>query len=127
MVRQPSGTTQQLVAAKSRLAKKTLTIPRLELVAAHMATNLLVNLQNALDNIPTPQLFGWVDSTVVLHWISGNGQYKQFVANRDGKIQLNGEIQWRYVPADENPADLASRGGPLKSKALWEKGPKAAV
>ncbi len=34
MVRQSSGTTQQLVAAKSRLAKKTLTIPRLELVAA---------------------------------------------------------------------------------------------
>ncbi len=124
VVRQPSGITQQLVAAKSRLAKKTLTIPGLELVAAHMATNLLVNLQNALDNIPTPQLFGWVDSTVVLHWIRGNGQYKQFVANRVGKIQLNGEIQWRYVPTDENPADLASRGGPVKSKVLWEKGPK---
>jgi hypothetical protein len=36
------GTTQQLVAVKSRLAKKGLTIPRLELVEAHMATNLLI-------------------------------------------------------------------------------------
>ncbi len=58
------------------------------------------------------------------HWIRGNGQYKQFVANGAAKIQLNGEIQWRYVPTDENPADLASRGGPIKSKELWEKGPK---
>ena len=73
VVHQPSGSCQQLVAAKSRLAKKSLTIPRLELVGAHMATNLLINVRNALDNIPTPQLFGWVDSTVALHWIKGNG------------------------------------------------------
>jgi hypothetical protein len=58
VVHQPSGTTQQLVAAKGRLAKKK---PRLELVGAHMATNLLINVRNALYNIPTPQLFGWID------------------------------------------------------------------
>ena len=38
VITQPSGTTQQLVAAKSRLAKRDLSIPRLELVSAHMAT-----------------------------------------------------------------------------------------
>ena len=124
VVHQPSGTTQQLVAAKGRLAKKNLTIPRLELVGAHMATNLLINVRNALDNIPTPQLFGWIDSTVVLHWLKGNGQYKQFVANRVSKIQLHKEIHWRYVPTSDNPADLASRGGQIKRKALWENGPK---
>ncbi len=37
VVDQPSGTTQTLVAAKSRLAKRNLTIPRLELISAHMA------------------------------------------------------------------------------------------
>ena len=89
-----------------------------------MATNLLINLRNALDNIPTPQLFGWVDSTVALHWIKGNGQYKQFVANHVAKIQLHNEIQWRYVPTDDNPADLASRGGQIKQETLWKKGPK---
>ena len=78
VVHQPSGTTQQLVAAKGRLAKKNLTIPRLELVGAHMATNLLINVRNALDNIPTPQLFGWIDSTVALHWLKGNGQYNRY-------------------------------------------------
>ena len=90
-----------------------------------MATNLLVNvIRNALDNIPTPRSYGWTDSTVVLHWIKGNGQYKQFVANRLAKIQLRKEIQWRYVPTNENPADLASRGGPIKSSNLWESGPE---
>ena len=44
VVEQPSGTTQQLAAAKSRLAKRNLSVPRLELVAAHMATNFLQNV-----------------------------------------------------------------------------------
>ena len=70
VVRQRSGTTQQLVAAKSRLAKG-LMIPRLELVGGHMPTNLLVNVINALDNVPTPQLYGWIDSMAPLHWIKG--------------------------------------------------------
>ena len=37
VVFQESGTTQGLVSAKARLAKKDLTIPCLELVSAHMA------------------------------------------------------------------------------------------
>ena len=73
VVRQESGTTQRLVAAKGRLAKQNLTIPRLELVGAHMATNLLINVGNAYDNLPPPMLYGWLDSTVALHWIKGNG------------------------------------------------------
>ena len=40
------------------------------------------------------------------------------------KIQLHNEIQWRYVPTDDNPADLASRGGQIKQEKLWKKGPK---
>lgn len=122
VVRQPSGNTQRLVVAKSRLAKQGLTIPHLELIAAHMATNLLINVRNALDNLPSPKVFGWLDSTVTLHWIKGNGQYKQFVANRVAKIQLYKEIEWRYVPTDENPADLASRGA-LVHSVLWQQGP----
>ena len=58
------------------------------------------------------------------HWMKGNGQYKQFVANRVAKIQLHKEIQWRHVPTDENPADLASSGGPVQSQVLWWTGPE---
>ena len=124
VVRQESGTTQRLVAAKGRLAKQNLTIPRLELVGAHMATNLLINVRNAYDNLPPPMLYGWLDSTVALHWIKGNGQYKQFVANRVAKIRLHKDIEWRYVPTDNNPADLASRGAQVEESQLWWTGPE---
>ncbi len=123
IVRQESGVTQRLVAAKGRLAKQGLTIPRLELVSAHMATNLVTNVSNALQGLPKPRIFGWLDSSVALHWICGNGQYKQFVANRVAKIQLHPEIEWRYVPTHDNPADLASRGGPVTTP-LWWTGPE---
>ena len=45
---QSSGVTQKLPAAKAILAKKGLTIPRLELVACHMATNRVTNTSRAL-------------------------------------------------------------------------------
>lgn len=75
VVRQEDRITQTLVAAKARLAKRDLTIPRLELVSAHMATNLVVNVKNVLKDLPEPTVYGWLDSTVALHWILGNGLY----------------------------------------------------
>ena len=45
---QSSGVSQGLVTAKSRLAKKGLTTPRLELVAGHMTANLVSNVRDAL-------------------------------------------------------------------------------
>ena len=124
VVRQPSGTTQQLVAAKSRLAKEGLTIPRLELISAHMATNLVKNVQNALQNLPEPTIYGWLDSTVALYWIHGEGQYRQFVSNRVSKIKQHPEITWRHVPTKDSPADIASRGGSLSETPLWWNGPE---
>ena len=45
VIRQASGTSQGLIAARSRLSKQGLTIPRLELVAGHMAVNLADNVR----------------------------------------------------------------------------------
>ena len=81
-----SGITQGLVTSKSRLAKKGLTTPRLELVAGHMATNLVDNVKEALQGFPIRSVYGWLDSSVALHWIKGGGNYKQFVGNRVSKI-----------------------------------------
>ena len=120
VARQPSGVTQELLAAKARLAKKGLTIPRLELVACHMATNLVINASKALDHIPHER-HCWSDSTVALWWIKGEGHYKQFVENRVAKIRDAEGIEWHYVPTRENPADLGSRGGQLTK--LWLNGP----
>jgi len=81
VVQQSSGTTQRLVAARARLAKQGLTVPHLELVSAHMATNLVVNLLNMLNDLPSQRVYAWLDSTVALHLIRGSGEYKQFVSN----------------------------------------------
>ena len=47
VVYQPSRVNHGLIASKSRLSKRDMTIPRLELIAAHMATNLAVNTKQA--------------------------------------------------------------------------------
>ena len=122
VVRQATGVTQRLVAGRSRLAKQDLTVPRLELVAAHMATNLLMNVREALSHFPITGVHAWLDSTGALHWITGGGQYKQFVTNRVNKITQYPDIQWRHVPTNQNPADIASRGG--QPTELWTSGPE---
>ena len=61
---QASGVTQGLIAAKYRLAKKSLMIPRLELMSGNMAVNLSTNVQAALEGfnmIEDKQC--WLDST----------------------------------------------------------------
>ena len=122
VVQQSSGTTQRLVAARGRLAKQGLTVPRLELISAHMATNLVVNLQNTLNDLPNPRVYAWLDSTLALHWILGKGEYKQFVRNRVEKIHQCPEIKWRHVPTHDNAVDIASRGGGITE--LWWNGPE---
>ena len=52
VVHQDHGVTQQLICAKLRLAKKNLTMSRLELVAGHMAVTLVTNVQAALSVLP---------------------------------------------------------------------------
>ena len=72
VVKQESGITPRLVVAKARLAKQGLTIPRLELISAHMVTNLLVNVKVAMEGLPVMELNGWLDSMVVLFWLNGS-------------------------------------------------------
>lgn len=67
VVVQQSGINQGLVAAKPRLAKQGLTIPRLELVSGHMAVNLVTNASEALEGFPVTEKHYWLDSTVALY------------------------------------------------------------
>ena len=78
----------------------------------------------ALRDLPEPTLYGWLDSTVALHYITGNGQYRHFVANRVRKMREHPQIQWRHVPTVDNSADLASRGGQVTDAELWWRGPE---
>ena len=124
VIRQASGTNQGLIAARSRLSKQGLTIPRLELVAGHMAVNLVANVRTALDGLPISSTHCWLDSSVALYCIRGQGEFKQFVANRVKKINSHERVTWRYVPTEDNPADLGSRGGRVNGSDLWWHGPE---
>ena len=84
-----------------------LTIPRKELVSAHIAVNLLDNVCR----FPVSSLVSWLDSSVALNWVPGRGEYKLFVANRVNKILEHEDVTWRHVHSKENPGYITSRGG----------------
>ena len=47
-----------------------------------MAANPATNIKAALKDLNIRSVTGWTDSTVVLHWLRGKGNYKVFVENR---------------------------------------------
>ncbi|XP_014675862.1 PREDICTED: uncharacterized protein LOC106815850 [Priapulus caudatus] len=105
-----------------------MSIPRLELMAAVLSVKLARHITGALD-VPMEQCTFWTDSMNALWWIRNRSRaFKPFVANRVSFIQ--GETnprQWRHVPTDQNPADLASRGlavSKLADRDIWWSGPK---
>ena len=112
------------VAAKACLAKQDLTIPRLELVSAQMATNLVSNVKKTIDDIPVISVFGCLDTVALQCMLRGAGEYKQFVANRVKKIHEHPEIPWRYAPTDDNSADLGNREGKVSGNQVWLNGPE---
>jgi len=116
------------VTAKTRVAPlKTLTIPRLELMAALVATRLTTFVLKAIP-LHNPQIFMWSDSQIVLHWIKNQKILPAFIHHHITEINtLLPNTIWNYCPTDENPTDLLSRGTTteaLMSSSLWQQGPK---
>ena len=116
-----------LIMAKTRVAPvKPMTIPRLELQAALLATRIAKMIDTELDVAIVERIF-WTDSTTVLQWIRSDPRNKQmFVANRLGEIcELSRASEWRWIPSKMNPADDATRvsSEALKSTDRWCTGP----
>lgn len=118
-----------LTAAKTRLvpSSKAVTLPRLELCAAELLTNLMSKIVKSITSF-TVVTYGWSDSKVTLSWIQGSPErWKPFVANRVKKITSTMPPEsWHYINTKENPADAASRGltsTQLIEHKLWWQGP----
>ena len=51
----------------------------------------------ALAGFPVNSVVSWSDSSVALHWVKGNGKYKQYVNNRVDEISLSITALTRFL------------------------------
>lgn len=99
-----------LVSARSRIAPKATTIPRLELLAASITTKLARSVVKSFTR-KVERFIYWSDSTTMLAWLKRVGDWGTFVPNMVMKIRSPTEINnWNYVSGECNTADLPSQG-----------------
>ncbi|KAG1656930.1 hypothetical protein GQR58_023669 [Nymphon striatum] len=118
-----------LIMSRSRVSPiKTISLPRLELLAALLASRLIDYVKESLYLPSDCSSYYWSDSKIVLAWIqSSPSRWKTFVANRVTEIQERTNANsWLHCPGISNPADLLTR--PQKSNKcldpLWWTGPQ---
>ena len=113
--------------SKSRVAPlKRLTIPRLELQGAVLASRLCKTIVEE-SRFKFDKVVLFLDSKIVLAWMRSEARkFKTFVSVRVGEIQSNtNPAQWKYVPGELNVADDVSHGIAAQSLVeRWQHGPK---
>ena len=121
-----------LVISKNKIAPiKRPSVPRLELSAALITSRLVHCVKEALETlnkVNINKVYFWSDSFTTLFWIKGvNKQWKLFVENRVKDIrELAPPDRWFYCSADDNPADIPTRGlefSKLRESSKWWFGP----
>nr|XP_034336122.1 uncharacterized protein LOC117692445 [Crassostrea gigas] len=106
------------------------TIPRLELCAGVLATELAETVKEELDIAKSAFRF-YSDSRVVLGYISAEARrFHVYVCNRVSRIRsFCGPEQWGYISTESNPADIATRSFKTSSlpHSVWLQGPEFLV
>ena len=99
-----------LVMSKTRVSPlKSVSLPRLELMAAVLAVRLAKFIISSIKWTCTIHL--WSDSQITLHWINSSKKLKPFVNTRVSEIVSTFPAScWQYCPTFDNPADLLTRG-----------------
>lgn len=106
------------IAGKSRCApQKLLSVPRLELQAAVLATRLCESIKKSHEGLRLKKIVFWSDSSTVINWIrSDHRKYKPFVAHRIAEILDSTDVKnWRWIPTKLNVADDATRATNVRS------------
>ena len=122
-----NSASSRLLFGKSRVVPlKGCTIPRLELQAAVLGAKVSSQLSQELSLTVDAQYY-WSDSQIVLAYLQNTRKkLKTYVKNRVTVIyELTSVAQWNYIPSQENPADLASRGCGVSHllDSAWFEGP----
>ena len=116
------------VMAKNRVAPlKKLTLPKLELMAAVIASRIAKFIIDALQ-LQNCSIHFWGDSQITLYWLESTKILPQFVSNRVTEIKETfPSATWSYCPTSDNPADLLTHGVTFQflssPEGLWWKGP----
>jgi len=111
VIRLKSHVISNLIFAKSRLSPaKGLSIPRLELLAIVIGARALKFVRKQLNWEMVPA-YAWSDSVCAILWVRTRKLegFPRFVKNRIQEVQESA-YEFRYVPSESNPADIASRG-----------------
>ena len=102
-------TEPNLLAAKSRIAPRGLSIPRLELVAARMPAKLMKHVKTVIGLIDT-EVDMWPDSMTTLYWLASNGPWSHFVTKRGGIMFQQAKIAVIWEPEEYHLQNSAHRG-----------------
>ena len=117
-----------LLMSKAKVAPlKTRTLPQLELTSIWLACKIAIYVIRTLSRFNFENVYIWSDSEISLQWIRNCNSSIIYVKNRVAGIhEISKNFRFLYVPTQDNPADLVTRGvttEDLRSNKLWSKGP----
>ena len=98
------------VFGKARVAPmRALSIPMIELQADLLTTRLKIENVKAF-TVKVKKIFMWINSTIVLQWLSSNDMFPICVGNRVEEILESAAIgEMHHVQGGNNPAETCTR------------------